>query len=173
MYKQCVTKVSAIATLLIFSFSSFSQTNFIDKIPEWKKLFSKEDIVASTYKEVISFSLNAAAKPGESKVKASVTNEITLVPVKDYLKYDDGLFYYDELAIDNLKVLNAEGKDVKVDKLCGSYNQENIFHSDLKICRVKFPLGERGKAFTYSYVENYRDIKFLTSFYFHQGLPAA
>ena len=31
---------------------------------------------------------------------------------------------------------------------------------------------EKGKAFKYSYSENYRDIKFLTSFYFNERLPA-
>lgn len=81
-------------------------------------------------------------------------------------------FYYDQLAIDNLKVMNPESKEVKFEKLCGSYNEENIFHSDLKLCRVRFPLGERGKAFKYNYEENYRDIKFLTSFYFNNSMPA-
>ena len=173
MYKPCAIRVLGTLALFIFYFSSFSQTNFTDKIGEWKKQFPKEDIVAATYKEVIDFYLNPAAKTGEAKVKASVTNEITLVPVKDFLKYNDGVFYYDELAIENLKVMNAEGKEVKVEKLCGTYNEENIFHSDLKVCSVKFPLGERGKPYKYSYTENYRDIKFLTSFYFNQGIPAA
>ena len=162
-------------TLLMFTIffqPCFSQTDFSASIAEWKKTFQKEDVVAATYKEVVDFSLNTAAKPGDPKVKASVQNEITLVPLKDYLKYEDGLFYYDELSIENLKVLNADSKDIKVDKLCGTYNEENIFHSDLKLCRVKFPLAERGKAFKYSYTENYRDIKFLTSFYFNHAIPA-
>ena len=165
----------ALAVLtLLFSFQfSQAQTDFTSSVANWKKSFPKEDVVAAVYKETIDFSLNTAAKPGEPRVKASVSNEIILVPLKDFLKYDDGLFYYDELAIDNLKVSNPEGKEVRVEKSCGSYNEENIFHSDLKLCRVKFPLGERGKPFKYTYTENYRDIKFLTSFYFNHGIPAA
>ncbi|RYD88799.1 MAG: transglutaminase domain-containing protein, partial [Sphingobacteriales bacterium] len=64
------------------------------------------------------------------------------------------------------------GKAVPVDKLCGSYREEDIFHSDLKYCMVKFPLAEKGKPFTYSYTEQYRDVKFLTSFYFNHHFPA-
>lgn len=162
------------AALLSFSFLiCFSQTDFTARIAEWKKAFPKEDVIAVTCKEVVDFSMNPNPKPGEGKVKASVLNEMVIVPVKDYLKYDDGLFYNDEVSIDNFKVLNDAGKEVKAEKICGDYKDENIFHSDQKVCGVKFPLGERGKAFTYSYVENYHDIKFLTSFYFNKHLPVA
>ncbi|MFL5808780.1 MAG: transglutaminase family protein, partial [Flavisolibacter sp.] len=143
-----------------------------DKITEWKKSFPKEDVIAASLKEVVDFSINPNSKPGESKVKASVSNEVVLVPVKDYLKYEDGLFYYDEVEIANVKLLNSEAKEMKVDKTCSSYNEENVFHSDAKLCVVKFPLGERGKPFTFSYKEDYKDIKFLTSFYFNSHLPA-
>ncbi|MBO9684123.1 MAG: hypothetical protein J7502_15900, partial [Flavisolibacter sp.] len=80
------------AALLIFSFSvSFSQTDFTARIAEWKKAFPKEDVIALSSKEVVDFSINTNPKPGEGKVKASVLNEMVIVPVKDYLKYDDGL----------------------------------------------------------------------------------
>jgi hypothetical protein len=157
---------------LLFFINSFSQPDLSGTISSLKKLFPKEDVVAQTYKEVIDFSMNPSPKPGEAKVKASVTSEITLVPVKDYLKYEDGLFYYNEMTIENLKISDAGGKDVKVEKTCGDYKEESVFHSDAKLCIVKFPLGEKGKAYKYSYQENYRDIKFLTSFYFHHQLPA-
>jgi hypothetical protein len=162
------------AALLTFSFSvSFSQSDFTSRIAEWKKAFPKEDVIALSCKEVVDFSINSNPKPGEGKVKASVLNEMVIVPVKDYLKYDDGLFYNDEVSIDNFKVLNEVGKEIKTEKICGDYKGKNIFHSDQKVCAVKFALGERGKAFKYSYIENYRDIKFLTSFYFNKHLPVA
>src|SRR3982751_2771532 len=155
------------ALLFFFVTSSFSQANFTDKLPEWKKAFPKQDAIAYSYKEVVDFALNPDPKPGEGKVKATVTSEVVLVPLKDFLKYEDGIFYYDELTIENLKAANPEGKEVKVDKLCSSYSEEGIFHSDAKLCVIKFPLAEKGKPFTYSYQSRYRDIKYLTSFYFH------
>jgi len=172
MIKPIVARGLGFTLLFFLCLNSFSQGDFTNKITEWKKTFPKEDVIAATWKETVDFSINPTPKEGESKVKASVSNEVTIVPVKDYLKYDDGLFYNDEITIDNFKVTNTDGKEVKAEKVCGDYHDENIFHSDQKVCAVKFTLGERGKAFKYSYQENYHDIKFLTSFYFNQHLPA-
>jgi len=171
MMKPFVAKLLAGPLFFFFFLSSFAQGDYSNKITEWKKLFPKEDVIAASWKETVDFSLNTNPKPGEGKVKATVVNEVMIVPVKDYLKYDDGLFYNDEISIENFKVLNTQGKEIKPEKICGDYHDENIFHSDQKICQVKFSLGERGKAFSYSYQENYHDIKFLTSFYFNRHLP--
>lgn len=157
--------------LLAFFLSSNGQTSFTDKIPEWKTTFPKEEIVANLYKEVIDFSLSPSGTAGVVNVKASVSSETVLVPVKDFLRYEDGLFYNDEVSIENIKVLGADNKDVKIQKLCGDYSSENIFHSDAKLCVVKFPLAEKGKPFNYTYQENYNDVKYLTSFYFLQHFP--
>lgn len=171
MDKQRILR-SVVFLFLLCSVHSFSQTAFTDKVSEWKKNFPKADVVAANYTQVVDFSLNPSPKSGEGNVKASVREEITLVPLKDFLKYEDGLFYHDEISIENLKGANPEGKDVKIEKLCSSYSQENIFHSDAKLCVIKFPLAEKGKAFTYSYQSDYRDIKYLTSFYFNHHFPA-
>lgn len=151
--------------------TSHAQTSFTDKIGEWKTKFPKEEVVASQFKEVIDFTLVASPAEGEAKVKAKVSSETVLVPVKDYIKYEDGLFYNEQISLDNIKVLNADNKEVTVQKLCGDYSEESIFHSDAKLCVLKFPLAEKGKPFNYSYQENYHDIKFLTSTYFLQRFP--
>ncbi|GAA4325828.1 transglutaminase domain-containing protein [Flaviaesturariibacter amylovorans] len=157
---------------LSLSMPAGAQASFADKVQAWKIQFPKRDVVAHVFKEVVEFQLNPAPKPGEGKVQARVTSEIQLVPLKDFMKFEDGLFYYDELQIEGLKATSAEGKNVAVDKLCGSYQEDNIFHSDMKLCVVRFPLAEKGKPFTYTYTEHYRDVKFLTSVYFNQHLPA-
>ena len=153
-------------------FICFAQSNFSDKVAEWKKQFPKEDAVAYLYKETVDFTLNTTPKQGEGKVKATVSNEITLVPVKDYIKFEDGLFYHDEMSMDNLKVLDAQGKDAKPEKLCMPYQEESIFHSDLKVCVLKFGMKDKGLPYKISYQNNYRDVKFLTSFYFNHHIPA-
>jgi hypothetical protein len=162
----------AVLLLTIPSSVLLAQTSFTEKVTEWKKQYPKADVVATTYLQIVDFIPNPQPKPGEGKVKASVKESVTLVPLKDFMKYEDGLFYYDEISLDNLKGTNPDGKEVKIEKLCSSYSEENIFHSDLKLCVIRFPLAEKGKAFTYSYQNNYRDIKFLTSFYFHHHFPA-
>lgn len=162
-----------VAVLLFPSALVFSQQDFTGNVNTWKSSFPKEDVIASSYKETVNFILNTDPKPGEGAVKALVVNELTLVPVKDFIKYEDGLYYYDEVTIDNVKAVNSKGKDVRIQKLCGSYRSEDIFHSDSRFCSVSFPLEEKGKGFTYRYENNYRDIKFLTSFYFHHHMPVA
>jgi len=157
--------------LLCSSFNTRAQTDLASKIPEWKTTFPKEDVVANTFREVVDFSLNANAPATEAKVKATISSETVLVPIKDFLKYEDGLFYNEQVSIDNVKVVNPDKKDVTIQKLCGDYSRENIFHSDAKLCVVKFPLAEKGKPFSYTYQENYKDVKFLTSFYFQQRYP--
>ncbi|HMJ48214.1 MAG TPA: transglutaminase domain-containing protein, partial [Ferruginibacter sp.] len=172
MPKRLNLSLVTFAYIICCSFSSSAQqTIFTDKLPEWKSKFPKEELVANVYKEVIDFSLNPSPKEGEAKVKATVSNGIVLVPVKDFIKYEDGLFYNDEVSVDNVKVQNADKKDVVVQKTCGDYTSENIFHSDEKLCIIKFPLAEKGKPFSYDYQENYRDVKFLTSFYFLRHYP--
>jgi transglutaminase-like putative cysteine protease len=157
--------------ILLFPLVGLSQADLSGKVSSWKSLFPKEDVVAYSYKETISFFLNESPKPGEGNVGAKVINELSIVPVKDFIKFEDGLFYDDEMSIDNVKAINSKGKEVVIQKLCGSYKDENIFHSDSKYCSVTFPLEEKGKSFTYRYEENYRDVKYLTSLYFHQHIP--
>ncbi len=151
--------------------TSNAQTAFTDKIAEWKSTFPKEEVVATLFKEVIDFSLNSTAAAGEPRVKATVSSETVLVPVKDFIKYEDGLFYNDEISLENIKVLNSDKKEVNIQKLCGDYSEKSIFHSDAKLCVIKFPLAEKGKPFNYTFRENYHDIKYLTSFYFLQRFP--
>ena len=170
-YKRPNPGIFTLFLLLTCSVNSIAQTTFTDKIGEWKTKFPKEEVVANVFKEVIDFTLDPAAASGQAKVKAKVSSETVLVPVKDYIKYEDGLFYNDEMSVENIKALNADNKEVTIQKLCGDYSDENIFHSDAKLCVVKFPLAEKGKPFNYTYQENYHDVKYLTSFYFLQRFP--
>lgn len=158
--------------ILLCSHAINAQADYADKVITLKNQFPKEDVIAYQYKEVVQFLLNKNPLPGEGKVYASVATEITLVPVKDYIKYEDGLFFNQQISINNIKVLDSKGKEVSIQKQCGSYSQADIFHDDTKLCVVKFPLEAKGKSCTYSYQEVYKDIKYLTSFYFNNSIPA-
>lgn len=93
MYKTPNPKFYLLALCLSCSINIQVQTNFTDKIAEWKTTFPKEEVVATLFKEVIDFSLNTTATATKEKVKASVSTQTVLVPVKDYIKYEDGLFW--------------------------------------------------------------------------------
>jgi len=154
------------------SFYSSGQADYADKISSFKNQFPKEAVIAYQHREVVSFVLNQHPSPGEGKVKATITTEITLVPVKDFIKYEDGRFYNQQISIDNIKAINSKGKEISIQKECGSYSQEDIFDDDTKLCVVRFPLEEKGKSCTYTYQEKYKDVKYLTSFYFNDNIPA-
>jgi len=150
---------------------SFSQVDYSSQLNSWKSKYPDEEFVAANYTETVSFTLNANPKPGFSKVNVSVKHEVTLVPTKDFKLFVDGLFYNQQVSIDNVKAINSKGKEIILQKLCGSYQSEDIFHDDSKLCTVKFMAEEKGKAFTYSYEENFRDVKYFTSQYFHNSFP--
>lgn len=164
-------RLTCLAVFLFFS--AYSQNDFTAQLSNWKTLFPKEDVIAASYKETVTFSLIDKPGTGEGNVNAKVVNELTIVPIKDFMKYKDGLYYNDELSIDNVKAINSKGKEIIVQKLCGSYKDEDIFHSDSKICTIAFSLEEKGKGLLYKYENNYRDVKYLTSFYLNHHLPVA
>ena len=146
--------------------------DYADKVSSLKNEFPKEDVIAYQHKQVINFLLNKDATPGDAKVKAVVTTEVTLVPVKDYVKYEDGLFYNQQISVDNVKAVDSKGKEILIQRQCGSYSRDDIFFDDTKLCVVRFPLEEKGKGCSYSYKETYNDVKYLTSFYFNNSIPA-
>ncbi|HEX2536024.1 MAG TPA: transglutaminase domain-containing protein [Chitinophagaceae bacterium] len=157
--------------LCLLSVTAAAQTLYSGKLSDWKARFPKEDVVAVSLKQTVDFELNPNPAPGEGKVKAVVTTEQVLVPLKDFYKYEDALFYYDEMAVEGVKVVNEGTKNVPFEKQCQSYRDEDIFHSDTKYCLIKFQFAEKGKPVTFTYQNRYRDIKYLTSFYLRHHLP--
>ena len=127
-------------------FTVTAQMDYADKVSSLKNEFPKEDVIAYQHKEVINFLLNRDAAPGDAKVKAVVTTEVTLVPVKDYVKYEDGLFYNQEISVDNVKAVNSKGKEVLIQRQCGSYSRDDIFFDDTKLCVVGFHWKKKEKA---------------------------
>src|SRR5262245_23430114 len=89
---------------ILFFINGFSQADMASNVSSWKSQFPKEDVIVYSYKESVTFSLNEHPVTGEGSVKAKVVNELNVVPVKDFIKYEDGLFYNDEVSIDNVKV---------------------------------------------------------------------
>ena len=172
MRTRNMDRILTIFLFSIISTVSFTQTDYSSQLSIWKSKFPEEEFVAASYKTIISFTLNTTPKPGFAKVNVLVRNEITIVPTKDFKAFDDGLFYNQQVSIDNVKAVNAKGKEVPLQKLCGSYQSEDIFHDDSKLCTIKFATEEKGKAFIYSYEEYYHDIKYLTSQYFHESFPS-
>ena len=172
MRPRSMIRIITTVLFIFISIVSFSQTDYTSQLSTWKSKFPEEEFVAANYNTIISFTLNANPKPGFAKVNVLVRHEITIVPVKDFKAFDDGLFYNQQVSIDKVQAVNSKGKVVPLQKNCGSYQSEDIFHDDSKLCTIKFATEEKGKAFIYSYEENYHDVKYLTSRYFHESFPS-
>ena len=113
--------------LIACSYTVAAQMDYADKVNSLKSQFPKEEVIALQHKEVVNFMLNKDGAPGQAKVKAFVTTEVTLVPVKDYVKYEDGLFYNQQISVDNVKAVNSKGKEIFIQRQCGAYSRDDIF----------------------------------------------
>ena len=92
-------------------------------------------------------------------MKATVQEEVILVPLKDYIKYEDGLLQWWDI--------NRQHQTQNDEKRCSSFRKAaaitavRIFSQRWKTLVIKFQFTETGEvSFTYSHTENYRDIKF-------------
>jgi len=86
MRLHLIRPVISFSLLLTSFFTATAQMDYADKVGSLKNEFPKEDVIAYQHKEIVNFLINKDAAAGESKVKAVVTTEGTLVPVKDYVK---------------------------------------------------------------------------------------
>jgi transglutaminase-like putative cysteine protease len=144
------------------------QQDYSNSIPGFKTKYPKAEVVAVAFTEEYSFGI--ASKGTEEKITATTSTSQVLVPLKDYSSNSDAVFYDDESSVENLKAL-SKGKPLKLAMQCMDYQSEGIFHSDAKVCMFKIPLETKGLPVTFSYDKKYKDVKYLTSVYFHESVP--
>ncbi|HYE53490.1 MAG TPA: transglutaminase domain-containing protein [Chitinophagaceae bacterium] len=144
------------------------QQDYSGSISTFKSRYPKAEIVAVNFNEEYSFGIST--KGSEEKITASASTSQVLVPLKDYLSSSDALFYDDESVVENVKA-TSKGKAMKIGMQCMDYQSEGIFHSDAKVCMVAFPMETKGQPVTFSFDKKYKDIKYLTSVYFHENMP--
>ena len=155
-----------------FSITASSQQtlDYTSAVSSFKNKYPKTDIVIAELKEDYSFSI-LNNKNGESKVVVDVSESQVLVPLKDNIAYSDAIFYNEQSAVENVHVASANNKSIRFVQQCSDYQSEGIFYSDQKACVVQIPAETKGIAINYSYTRQYKDVKYLTSVYFHEKLP--
>ena len=145
-------------------------TDYAASVPAFKTKYPKSEIIAIEAREEYRFTI-LTSKEGESKVGVNSSLSQTLVPLKDFLKTTDAIFYDDQSVIENVKALSNQSKAVKIGLQCMDYQSDGIFHSDAKVCVAAVPLETKGVPVSYSYERKYKDVKYLTSVYFHERVP--
>ena len=145
------------------------QADYTSSIGTYKTKYPKADVVAVGYKEEYNFILDKSKT--ETRVMATGSYTQTLVALKDYTATSDGLFYDDESSIENVKASSAKTKSIRIPLQCSDYQSDGIFYSDAKVCLVNIPFETKGLPVSFSYEKKYKDVKYLTSVYFHESVP--
>ncbi|MFT3822310.1 MAG: transglutaminase domain-containing protein [Chitinophagaceae bacterium] len=163
-------KLPLAALCIAFTMAANAQSSnngdYAASIPAFKTKYPKTDIVAVTYKEEYNFSIG-----NTGKVAAGMAVSQTLVPLKDFISSYQAVFYDDESQVEALKASSQKTRNIKLVLQCSDYQSEGIFHSDAKMCKIAIPLEERGVPVSFSYEKKYKDVKYLTSVYFHESVP--
>ena len=145
------------------------QSDYTNSISQFKARYPKAEVVAVNFSEQYNFTLDKSKT--ETKVSANCSYQQNIVPLKDYISTADGLFYDDQSAIENVRASSAKNKSIKIPMQCADYESEGIFYSDAKVCMVSIPLETKGLPVNFSYEKKYKDVKYLTSVYFHENIP--
>ncbi len=162
-----------LVAVLCLSFNAANaqvSADYTSAVPSFKTKYPKTEIVAIEYREEFRFTI-LPSKTGESKVGVNSSLSQTLVPLKDFINSTDAIFYDDQSVIENVKALSGKTKALKVGLQCMDYQSDGIFHSDAKVCVAAIPLESKGVPVTFSYDRKYKDVKYLTSVYFHERVP--
>ncbi|HEX4375000.1 MAG TPA: transglutaminase-like domain-containing protein [Puia sp.] len=161
--------ISFFLILVTAQFSFSQQTDYTSSVSSFKNKYPKTDIVATEIKNEYNFVINN--KTGDAKVIADESTTETLLPLKDNLVNTDAIFYDQQSSIENVRAAGAKNKSIKFFQQCSDYQSDGIFYSDAKLCVIKIPMDEKGMALNYSYNKQYKDVKYLTSVYFHENFP--
>jgi transglutaminase-like putative cysteine protease len=160
-------KMVCLVSMLLVGTGSVAQvtTDYTNSLSSFKSKYPKTDVVAVDFKEDYRFSVAAG------KVAAHTAVAQTLVGLKDFVSSSDAIFYNDESVVEGVHVNNSKNKNLKFGQQCRDYQSEGIFYSDAKVCMISIPLEEKGLPVTFTYDKKYKDIKYLTSVYFHEQIP--
>ncbi|MEO1051198.1 MAG: transglutaminase-like domain-containing protein [Bacteroidota bacterium] len=139
---------------------------FADKM---KVAFPEEDVALLSNKSVYQFYYDKALQT----IRAKSVDDKELVALEYNAQHTARIYFSDQVGIDNYQLKNLKGRSVSHDKLCGHFSSNGIFHSDAQICAYKISLPEKGEYRLLKANQTYKDVRYLTTAYFHEELPAA
>ncbi len=141
---------SRIALLFLLTFSFFHT-------------FASQDnkVVLREYKTVYTFTLNKKTK--EPQVTESVymvfeslySNAEVIVPA----------FYDESSSLSAATILDARNRRTFTEKVCGNYEDGEIFYSDTKLCVYRLTLDAKGETASFSASKEFLNMRYFTSVY--------
>tara|TARA_B100000809_G_C15126056_1_gene526265 strand:- start:317 stop:2248 length:1932 start_codon:yes stop_codon:yes gene_type:complete len=134
---------------------------------ELQKKFPKSDY--GSLSTVSTYTFNYV--PRTKKVEASLRYNETIIGLKEGKSYQNTVWYNDESFVTSPTGRNYHNKEKYISNSRTSSGSDGIFYSDAKVLRYSFNLQTRGDKTTYSYENEYSDIKYLTKAFFQSHYP--
>ena len=104
-------------------------------------------------------------------IERTLDRVIGLEPEQTLYRYK---FYDEHSKIVQAKCTDNKGNSLKMsDILCGNHSIQGIFYSDAQICRYPLEFKKAGETLSLETTKQFNDVKYLTSVYFHEDLPAS
>ncbi|MGD0712193.1 MAG: transglutaminase-like domain-containing protein [Bacteroidales bacterium] len=134
-------------------------------------IYPNEKVVSPEYSVKINFEY-LSSSPGSFPVGAVMKISNTLVSLRDEVSYTGALFYDKQSNINHVSATNAKGKKVEsFNYVYRNIESEGIFYDDAKICDYIASFNSKGEKITICANKSYYDVKYLTSFFFHEDFP--
>jgi hypothetical protein len=175
-YQLYMSKLFISAGLLLLLFSdSYSQAFLTDEINVWDLRAQYPDAATIATKSTMNIAFKRATSP-EDSVQLYVTQEIKeelICLSADNGAYINAIGYDDNSEIKSFNLYDAEGTLNNYQALTSrqTYEQNGIFYSDAKIFAYSIPMDKIGARSSYKLEKKYNDVKYVTSFYFHENYP--
>jgi transglutaminase-like putative cysteine protease len=81
------------------------------------------------------------------------------------------VFYNSYSEITGSRLEDKKGRRIILAPVCGNYEQDDLFHSDVKVCSYMKKLALIGDILRFEYTKKYSDLKYLSREYFTEPMP--
>jgi transglutaminase-like putative cysteine protease len=152
--------------LLSFAVSAQKNTNKA-RSTALKQIFKDDKLAAYSYSSAYSFEIK------NENLQVSHTDDIGMISLEGNVQASREIYYNDHVSINSGEVEYANGKTILTPKTCGSYEVEDIFYSDAKVCSYKLNFLYEGTETIFKSKSLYDDPRYLTKVFFHDELPVA
>ncbi|MFL5728007.1 MAG: transglutaminase family protein [Cytophagaceae bacterium] len=156
-------------------FSVFSQKALTDKVNVWELRSAwPEAATAATSSTVnITFSRSVVSDDSTHLYVTQKIHEELICLDNSGGAFVNAVGYDDNSEIKSFNLYDEEGKLNNYQALTSrqTYEENGIFYSDAKIFAYSFPLEKIGARSSYELEKKFNDVKYVTSFYFHENYP--
>lgn len=130
------------------------------------KEYPKEGAVILNSTTEVSFSASA-----NGTVYALEKTSEEIMSLRMNARISRSVFYDSYSEISDGRVADKKGKRISNSPVCGNFQENDLFHSDVKVCSYTQSLDLIGDILHFDYTKKYTDLKYLSRQYFSDPMP--